>query len=318
MRTLSLKTTAMRPEERRTQSKPCLVDALQNRPAHVFGQHQNRIPKAFLSSRSLHGRYYYTKMRTARGRGARDAYAAACGMRWNFYLSSGKHTPHFAPHEHHTVAIASGLMSEMKHSKETAKHVEAHAHSSGCYAPVAIAQGGTFTQGIVQATQITQAANLSVQDSAGPGNPQHVTFSFSIFAPANAEPAIQGARLRTETTHHAHVASFSGAMPLLSSFASTQADAGVQRQMDISLTIAYNPLSQLSYVPTYQVGAYAPSFAAAPMPPTSINFDSQGFSAAAPQGTTAAVKQREVGYFGSAKRKAVALKVAQAADTVPE
>ncbi len=351
MRTLSLKTRTMRPEERRAQSKQCLVEGLRHdtsarametaiifpTPAKLQAASRHALPKAFLSYRSMHGHFYYPKRRTARSRSASSAEAAACGMRWNFYLSSGTHTPHFAFHEHHTATIASGLMNDIRHNGSGeaagARHAEAHAHqhTSGYDAPVVTAQSAGYSPGVVQAIQMAQANDSPVQGSAGPGNPQHVTFSFSIFTSGNAEQAGpgQGARLHqhTETgTHHAahtasaaHTVPFSSAAPLPASFTGAQADAGTQpRQMDISLAIAYNPLSQLSYVPTYQVGAYAPSFAAAQISPAAISFEPQGFSAAAPQGTTAAVRQQEIGYFGSEKRKAVVLKVAQAADAVPE
>lgn len=92
--------------------------------------------------------------------------------------------------------------------------------------------------------------------------------------------------------------------------------------MDTTLTASFNPLSQMSYVPTYQVGSYntAQASSAAQMMPAAISFDSQPNAAGVPQpGRPAANAQhREIGYFGSSRKRFVALKVAQAADAVPE
>jgi len=75
-----------------------------------------KLPKAFLSSRHMSNRCYYAKYVAARGRGARSAEAAICGSRWNHYLETGMHTPHFRPHEHFRVAIVSGLMANLAQS----------------------------------------------------------------------------------------------------------------------------------------------------------------------------------------------------------
>lgn len=191
MRTLTLRTKATRPQEPRLLAKPCLVDRLPERPVQIFMQHsQKRLPRAFLSSRSVHGRYYYTKMRTARGKGARDAISAAIGMRWNYYLAHGKHTPHFVPQERHTVAIASGLMNELRHSRnrETAgeyRETHAHTHARGYDAPGVMTQCTGHSTEVILAIQRVQTAHPSAQSGVGRGEPQHVTFSFSISASGN-------------------------------------------------------------------------------------------------------------------------------------
>jgi hypothetical protein len=325
------------------------VEALQKVPAPVFARHQmRRTPKAFLSHRSIHGRYYYTKMRMARGKGARDAYAAACGMRWNYYLSHGKRTPHFAPHEHHKAAIASGLMSEIRHSRNSAMaghmHQEAHEHlhATAYQAPTLTAQNVSHSPAYFQNVQLVHATIPHTQDGAGVSNPQLARFSFSIHPSASIEATAgpgSAARLHASTetgspttkpsSHHAgslHFAAYSGSVSTPSSHSGTLhalagATSAQTRQMDISLNISYDPMSQLSYRPTYQVGTYnatqAP--AGAQIVPATLIFASQWNNIAAPQGGAAANPQRkEVGYYGSGRRKFVSLKVAQAADAVPE
>jgi hypothetical protein len=111
----------------------------------------------------------------------------------------------------------------------------------------------------------------------------------------------------------------SGIAPSHISF--TGVHAGTQsRQMDISLVIGFDPRSQLSYILTYQIGTYATSgftqtSAAVPMAPATMTFELQG---ALQQGMRPDQRREESGYFGSAGKRSVALKVAQAADAVPE
>jgi hypothetical protein len=338
---------------------PRVAEARHCLPASA-SRHNHR--KAFLSYKSIHGRYYYTKVRTAKGRGARDAYAAACGMRWNFYLCHGKHTPHFVSQEHHKTSIVNGLLRNMEHERGTAggkQGEEARTYQHACsHHEIRTSTQSTGTEfgQTIQTTHATAAVrgaqDSPVQGSNGPhaqvfpgvlsistapepagASRQHTTVHMHLGAghqtAAQAAPVVVTAALHAPVsdvhngrcTHsvtgriasHAaalvQTAQASGTVPVYFSF--TSAQTGTQsRQMDISLIVAFDPRSQMSYAPTYQVGAYAASGFAASQTPA-MNF-SQGVYPAASQG---AAKQSESAYFESGKRKMISLKVAQAAAT---
>ena len=142
MRALTMRTIVKRPEA--AQAKPRLVDVLHDGPArmpkppstnhHIQG---GRLPKAYLDSHSMWRRCYYAKNRTARGYSARNAEAAICGMRWNYYVSFGKHIHLAAAEERHANATTGGHMRSIQHNTaaENAGDVQEYRHACAARCP---------------------------------------------------------------------------------------------------------------------------------------------------------------------------------------
>ncbi len=367
MRALTMRTIVKRPEAG-TQAKPRAVDVLHEGLAGVqkpaMASHSirgSKSPRAFLDSHSMWKRCYYTKLRVARGFGARSAEAAICGMRWNYFLSFGKNIHLAAGEERHTGAITNGLLRNATHNTATENNNDAYEYR---HAIAAQAAGSTHAathamQSAPACGQMAQAAAggaWAAAENPGEGHAAHpsssdagtapqIIFSISVFLPASIHhetagshhwhgaPEAAGQAIGHETrqphnheisqaapTHAIHLPSFSAL-----SLPCVQPDAGTPaRQMDVSLAISYNPLSQLSYMPTYQVGIDI-SAVAVPQPATgaaavreswAVQGAAEATSATWPLQAAAAIAQPETA-IGSLPKKQFMLKVAHA-DAVPE
>ncbi|MDD5340141.1 MAG: hypothetical protein PHV13_02740 [Candidatus ainarchaeum sp.] len=229
MRALTMRTIVKRPEAG-MQKKPCLDGVLHEGPArmpkppstnhHIQG---GRLPKAYLDSHSMWRRCYYAKNRTARGYSARNAEAAICGMRWNYYVSFGKHIHLAAAEERHANATTGGHMRNVSHNTATENANEVHEYRYACAAQdtgVAQAAGSTYAmayvmQGAPAYGQMAQApaggtvaaaencgcvalqaaegnarpASYATQGSVGAGNTQQAGFSVHVPQQAGASPA---------------------------------------------------------------------------------------------------------------------------------